>query len=81
MSVLGQKATSAHGRSRSALSRRTDIGWRLEAIARAIRADAAVFAFLVDAKDEAAARFYRLHGFEVFSGKAGRMFLPVRHLG
>jgi ribosomal protein S18 acetylase RimI-like enzyme len=48
-----------------------------DAIARAIRADAAVFALVVDAKDEAAARFYRHHGFEAFSGRAGRMFLPV----
>jgi hypothetical protein len=80
MSVPGQKATSAHGRSRSALPRRTDIGWRLDAIARAIRADAAVFAFLVDAKDEAAA-VLSAPWVRVFSGKAGRMFLPVRHLG
>jgi hypothetical protein len=42
-----------------------------DAIARAIRADAAVFALVVDAKDEAAARFYRHHGFEAFSGRAG----------
>ena len=48
-----------------------------DAIARAIRADAAVFALVVDAKDEAAARFYRHHGFEAFSGRAGRMFLTV----
>lgn len=48
-----------------------------DAIARAIRADAAVFALLVDAKDEAAARFYRHHGFEAFSGRAKRLFLPV----
>ena len=31
----------------------------LDAIARAIPADAAVFALMADAKDEAAARFYR----------------------
>jgi GNAT superfamily N-acetyltransferase len=48
-----------------------------DAIARAIRADAAVFALLVNAKDEAAARFYRHHGFEAFSGRAARMFLTV----
>jgi predicted N-acetyltransferase YhbS len=47
-----------------------------DAIARAIRADAAVFALLVDAKDEAA-RFYRHHGFEAFAGRAKRLFLPV----
>jgi GNAT superfamily N-acetyltransferase len=48
-----------------------------DAIARAIRADAAVFALLVDAKDETAARFYRHHGFEAFSATPARMFLPV----
>jgi hypothetical protein len=41
-----------------------------DAIARVIRADAAVFALVVDAKDEAAARFYRHYGFEAFSGRA-----------
>jgi GNAT superfamily N-acetyltransferase len=48
-----------------------------DAIARAIRADAAVFALLVDAKDEAVARFYRHHGFEAFPGRSARMFLTV----
>jgi GNAT superfamily N-acetyltransferase len=48
-----------------------------DAIARAIRAEAAVFALLVDAKDEAAARFYRHHGFEAFSGRRARLFLLV----
>jgi ribosomal protein S18 acetylase RimI-like enzyme len=48
-----------------------------DAIARAIRADAAVFALVVDAKDEAAARFYRHHGFHEFSGRTLRLFLPV----
>jgi ribosomal protein S18 acetylase RimI-like enzyme len=48
-----------------------------DAIARAIRADAAVFALVVDAIDEAAARFYRHHGFQEFSGRALRLFLPV----
>jgi ribosomal protein S18 acetylase RimI-like enzyme len=48
-----------------------------DAIARAIGADAAVFALVVDAMDEAAARFYRHHGFQEFSGRAGRLFLPV----
>jgi hypothetical protein len=52
-----------------------------DAIARAIRADAAVFALVVDAKDEAAARFYRHHAFEAFSGRAARMFLPVATAG
>jgi ribosomal protein S18 acetylase RimI-like enzyme len=48
-----------------------------DAVARAIRADAAVFALVVDAKDEAAARFYRHHGFQTFWDRATRLFLPV----
>jgi ribosomal protein S18 acetylase RimI-like enzyme len=48
-----------------------------DAIARAIQADAAVFALIVDAKDEAAAQFYRHHGFQAFSGRTARLFLPV----
>jgi ribosomal protein S18 acetylase RimI-like enzyme len=48
-----------------------------DALARAIGTDAAVFALIVDAKDEAAARFYRHHGFQAFSGRAARLFLPV----
>src|SRR3954468_8262098 len=48
-----------------------------DAIARAVRADAAVFALLVDAKEDAAARFYRHFGFEAFAGRAARMFLPM----
>jgi ribosomal protein S18 acetylase RimI-like enzyme len=48
-----------------------------DAIVRAIRSDAAVFALVVDARDEAAGGFYRHHGFEAFSGRAARMFLTV----
>jgi GNAT superfamily N-acetyltransferase len=62
---------------RSFQGRQLGAAMLFDAIACAIRADAAVFALLVDAKDEAAARFYRHHGFEAFSGRAGRMFLPV----
>jgi hypothetical protein len=48
-----------------------------DAIARAIPTDAAVFTLFVDARDKAAARFYRHHGFQAFSGRAARLFLPV----
>jgi hypothetical protein len=44
---------------------------------RAIRADAAVFAPIVDAKDDAAARFTGITAFRAFSGRASRLFLPV----
>jgi hypothetical protein len=36
-----------------------------------------VFALIVDAKDDAAGRFYWHHGFAAFSGRAARLFLPV----
>jgi hypothetical protein len=32
---------------------------------------------LIVEEDEAAARFYRHHGFQAFSGSAARLFLPV----
>ena len=44
---------------RSSQGRQLGAALLFDAIARAIHADAAVFALLVDAKDEAAARFYR----------------------
>jgi len=44
---------------------------------RSLLADSGVFALVVDAKDEAAVRFYQHNGFEAFSGRAARMFLPV----
>lgn len=48
-----------------------------DAIARVSSTDAAVFALLVDAKDKVAVRLWRHYGFESFSGRAARMFLPV----
>jgi hypothetical protein len=35
-----------------------------------------VFALVADAKDEAAARFFRHHGFEAFSGRAAHTPAP-----
>ena len=62
---------------RSFQGRQLGAGLLFDAIARAIRADAAVFALVVDAIDGAAAPFYRHHGFQEFSGRALRLFLPV----
>ena len=50
-----------------------------DAAVRAARSEVAVFALVVDAKDDAAAAFYRNHGFESFGGKARRLFVPLRH--
>ena len=49
----------------------------LDAAARAARAEPAIFALLVDAKDEAAARFYRYLGFIAFSSRPATLFLPM----
>ena len=48
-----------------------------DAIARAARADTAIFAILVDAKDDAAAAFYRRHGFQPFAARPLNLFLPL----
>ena len=48
-----------------------------DAIARAARADTAIFAVLVDAKDDAAAAFYRHHGFQPFAARPLTLFLPI----
>jgi ribosomal protein S18 acetylase RimI-like enzyme len=48
-----------------------------DAITRAARADAAVFAILVDAKDDAAVAFYQHHSFQVFAARPRSLFLPV----
>lgn len=48
-----------------------------DAIARALRADAAGFALLVDAKDEAAANFYKRFGFRALASRPLSSFLPM----
>lgn len=48
-----------------------------DAVLRTARADLGVFALLVDAKDEAAQRFYEHHGFTLLPGETRRLFLPV----
>ena len=48
-----------------------------DALARAARAEVAAFALLVDAKDEAAACFYRHHGFIALPSEPLALFLPL----
>ena len=48
-----------------------------DALARAARAEIAAFALLVDAKDEAAAAFYRHHGFLALPDSPRTLFLPL----
>lgn len=49
-----------------------------DAIARAARADAMIYALIVDAKNEAAAGFYGHLGFRRFSSRPMSLFLPLR---
>jgi ribosomal protein S18 acetylase RimI-like enzyme len=46
-----------------------------DAITRATRVDAAIFAILVDATDDAAAAFYRHHGFQPFAKRPRSLYL------
>lgn len=49
-----------------------------DALLRTARADLGVFALLVDAKDEAAQRFYEKHGFTLLPGEdRRRLVLPI----
>jgi len=54
-----------------------------DALRRAVSAEIAAYALLVDAKDESAARFYRHHGFIASPSNSRLVFLPlanVKHL-
>jgi len=48
-----------------------------DALIRTARAELGVFAIIVDAKDEAAQRFYERFGFTLLSGEARRLVLPI----
>ena len=48
-----------------------------DALDRAIRSEIAVYAMVVDAKDERAAMFYRHHGFIVLPAARMALFLPL----
>ena len=49
----------------------------LDAAERAARADSAIFALIVDAKDDAAVTFYLRHQFRRFASRPMSLFLPV----
>jgi len=49
----------------------------IDAALRAARAEPAIFALIVDAKDDEAAAFYRHHGFMRFASRPGSLFLPI----
>jgi GNAT superfamily N-acetyltransferase len=49
----------------------------VDGISRTLRADLMAFAVVVDAKDDAAASFYKHHGFVSFSSVPMRLYLPL----
>lgn len=49
----------------------------LDAMARSLRSEVASYAFVVDAKDEAAAGFYGAHGMRPLTTDGRRLFLPM----
>ena len=48
-----------------------------DAVCRTMQAPPAVFALLVDAKNDAAAAFYRRYGFQPLTGQPLTLFLPM----
>lgn len=50
-----------------------------DAAIRALRSEVAVFALVVDAKDDAAQAFYVHHGFERFGTKARQLIVSLKH--
>ncbi len=51
-----------------------------DAVDRAARSEIAVYALVVDAKDEQAESFYRHHGFVAFGGSPRKLILPLSSL-
>ena len=49
----------------------------MDAVLRAARSDPAIFAIIVDAKDEPAAKFYAHLGFQRLSSRTGTLFIPI----
>ena len=50
-----------------------------DAAVRAMRSEVAMFALVVDAKDDAAEAFYRHHGFDRFGTKARQLLVSLKH--
>ena len=52
-----------------------------DAVLRSVRSEVALYALVVDAKDAAAERFYRHHGFERYGGAPRQFILPLGRFG
>lgn len=51
-----------------------------DAVMRSLRSEVAVFALVVDAKDDLAEAFYQHHGFQVFGHDHRQLILPLTNL-
>jgi ribosomal protein S18 acetylase RimI-like enzyme len=51
-----------------------------DAAMRALRSEIAIYALVVDAKDDQAVRFYRHHGFATFGSLPRQLVLPLANL-
>ena len=51
-----------------------------DAVQRSVRSEVAVFALVVDAKDDQAETFYHHHGFQPFGSQPKQLFLPLTNL-
>ena len=62
--------------------RRQQLGAALlwDAVMRSLRSEVAVFALVVDAKDDIAETFYQHHGFQVFGEIPRQLILPLMNL-
>jgi ribosomal protein S18 acetylase RimI-like enzyme len=49
----------------------------VDAVARAMRSEPAIFALVVDAKNDGAKGFYQYFGFRAFLGQPMRLFIPI----
>lgn len=52
----------------------------VDAVARALRAEPAIYALVVDAKDDHAAAFYSCLGFHRFASQPNRLFIPISEI-
>lgn len=52
----------------------------IDAFGRGLGNEIATFAFVVDAKDDAAAGFYAAHGFTALTADGRRMFMPMAEI-
>ncbi len=60
--------------------RQIGAGLLWDAAMRAVRSEIAVYALVVDAKDDSAVRFYRHHGFATFGSLPNQLILPLAKL-